>query len=50
MPALVCTILLMLTVFVVAIIHKHPRADRRAAAGEMACAFLPAFPAIAGWA
>jgi tripartite ATP-independent transporter DctM subunit len=45
-PALMCTALLMLTVLVVAIFHKHPRADRWPALGEIFRDLLPALPAI----
>ncbi|OOG72936.1 ABC transporter permease [Sinorhizobium sp. A49] len=46
MPAIVCTILLMLTVLVVALRHKHPRAGRWSTPGEILKALLPALPAI----
>lgn len=46
MPAIVCTILLMITVLIVAIRHKHPRADRWPTPWEVARDFLPALPAI----
>ncbi|WP_457588390.1 TRAP transporter large permease [Ensifer canadensis] len=46
MPAIVCTILLMLTVLVVALRHKHPRAGRWSTPGEILQALLPALPAI----
>jgi len=46
MPALVCTMLLMLTVLIVAIRGKHPRADRAPTVGEVLHDFLPALPAI----
>ena len=46
MPALVCTVLLMLTVLIVAIRHKHPRAERWSTPGEVLRDFLPALPAI----
>jgi tripartite ATP-independent transporter DctM subunit len=45
-PALMCTALLMLTVLVVAIFHKHPRADRRPTLGEIFRDLMPALPAI----
>jgi tripartite ATP-independent transporter DctM subunit len=47
MPAILCTFLLMLTVFIVATRHKHPRAERWPTAGEAIMSFLPALPAIA---
>jgi tripartite ATP-independent transporter DctM subunit len=37
----------MLTVFIVATRHKHPRAERWPTAGEAIMSFLPALPAIA---
>ena len=46
MPALVCTLMLMVTVFIVAVRHKHPRADRWPTAREVVRDFLPALPAI----
>ncbi|KQW65263.1 TRAP transporter large permease [Ensifer sp. NM-2] len=46
MPALVCTVLLMLTVLVVATRHRHPRAERWPAPMEIVKALLPALPAI----
>jgi tripartite ATP-independent transporter DctM subunit len=46
LPALVCTVLLMLTVLVVAIRHGHPRAERWPTAGEVGRTFLPALPAM----
>ena len=46
MPALLCTGLLMLTVLVIAIFHKHPRADRWPTPGEVARDLAPALPAI----
>ncbi|NRP21614.1 Sialic acid TRAP transporter large permease protein SiaM [Ensifer adhaerens] len=46
MPAIVCTILLMLTVLVVALRHKHPRAERWSTPGEILQTLLPALPAI----
>jgi len=46
MPAIVCTILLMVTVLIVAIRHKHPRADRWPTLWEVIRDFLPALPAI----
>lgn len=47
MPAVLCTFLLMATVFIVATRHRHPRADRWPSAGEALWSFLPALPAIA---
>jgi tripartite ATP-independent transporter DctM subunit len=46
MPALMCTALLMLTVLVVAIFHKHPRAERWPTPGEIIRDMAPALPAI----
>ena len=46
MPAIVCTILLMLTVLIVAIRHDHPRAERWPTLGEIAATFMPALPAM----
>lgn len=46
MPAIVCTVLLMATVLVVAIRHKHPRADRWPTLREVVRDFLPALPAV----
>jgi tripartite ATP-independent transporter DctM subunit len=46
MPAIVCTILLMLTVLIVAIRHGHPRAERWPTLGEIASTFMPALPAM----
>ncbi|CAH0342375.1 TRAP transporter large permease [Rhizobium sp. CECT 9324] len=46
MPAIVCTILLMLTVLIVAIRHGHPRAERWPTLGEIAATFMPALPAM----
>jgi tripartite ATP-independent transporter DctM subunit len=46
MPAIVCTILLMLTVLIVAIWHGHPRAERWPTLGEIASTFMPALPAM----
>ncbi|WP_353646306.1 TRAP transporter large permease [Mesorhizobium sp. WSM2239] len=46
MPALMCTALLMLTVLVVAIFHKHPRAERWPTPGEIIRDIAPALPAI----
>lgn len=46
MPALVCTLMLMLTVLIVAIRHNHPRADHWPTPGQVLRDFLPALPAI----
>lgn len=46
MPALMCTALLMLTVLVIAIFHKHPRADRWPTPTEIFRDMMPAMPAI----
>jgi tripartite ATP-independent transporter DctM subunit len=46
MPALVCTLMLMVTVLIVAIRHKHPRADHWPTPGQVLRDFLPALPAI----
>lgn len=46
MPALVCTLMLMLTVLIVAIRHNHPRADHWPTLGKVVGDFLPALPAI----
>ena len=46
MPALVCTLFLMLTVLVIALRQGHPRAERWPTAGEVVKDFLPALPAI----
>lgn len=46
MPAIVCTVLLMLTVLIVAIRHSHPRAERWPTGGEIIRTLLPAMPAI----
>ncbi|KXF78209.1 ABC transporter permease [Paramesorhizobium deserti] len=46
MPAIVCTILLMLTVLVVAIRHHYPRAERWPTGREIIETLLPALPAI----
>ena len=46
MPALVCTLMLMLTVLIVAIRHNHPRADQWPTPGQVLRDFLPALPAI----
>jgi tripartite ATP-independent transporter DctM subunit len=46
LPALVCTMLLMLTVLIVAIRDKHPRAEQAPTVGQVLRDFLPALPAI----
>lgn len=46
MPAIACTILLMLTVLIVAIRHGHPRAERWPTVREVVASLLPALPAI----
>jgi tripartite ATP-independent transporter DctM subunit len=46
MPALVCTLMLMLTVLIVAIRHNHPRADHWPTLRKVVGDFLPALPAI----
>jgi tripartite ATP-independent transporter DctM subunit len=46
MPALVCTVLLMVTVLIVATRHQHPRAERWPTPWEVVRDFLPALPAI----
>jgi tripartite ATP-independent transporter DctM subunit len=46
MPALVCTVLLMLTVLVIAVRHNHPRAERWSTMREVATDLWPALPAI----
>jgi len=46
MPAIVCTIFLMLTVLLIAVRHGHPRAERWSTAGEVLKDFIPALPAI----
>jgi len=46
MPAILCTGLLMITVLIVATIHKHPRAERWPTPWEILRDFLPALPAI----
>jgi tripartite ATP-independent transporter DctM subunit len=46
MPALVCTLMLMLTVLIVAIRHKHPRADHWPTLRKVVGDLLPALPAI----
>jgi tripartite ATP-independent transporter DctM subunit len=46
MPAIACTILLMITVLIVAIRHGHPRAERWPTVREVVASLLPALPAI----
>lgn len=46
MPALVCTVLLMVTVLIVALRHNHPRAERWSTPREVVRDLLPAMPAI----
>ncbi|WP_134682388.1 TRAP transporter large permease [Paracoccus ravus] len=46
MPAILCTILLMLTVLIVATRHRHPRAERWPSLREILQTFFPALPAI----
>ena len=46
LPAILCTIFLMITVLIVAIIHKHPRAERWPTLREIIRDMLPALPAI----
>jgi tripartite ATP-independent transporter DctM subunit len=46
MPALACTLMLMLTVLIVAIRHNHPRADHWPTLRKVVGDFLPALPAI----
>jgi tripartite ATP-independent transporter DctM subunit len=45
-PALICVALLMLTVFVLALRHDHPRAERWSRPGEIVRDLVPALPAI----
>lgn len=45
-PALMCTAFLMLTVLVIAIFHKHPRADRWPTPVAIFRDMMPALPAI----
>lgn len=45
-PALICMVLLMLTVFIIAVFHKHPRAERWSTPGEVVKDLVPALPAI----
>jgi tripartite ATP-independent transporter DctM subunit len=45
-PALICVALLMLTVLVIALRHKHPRSDRWSTPGEIGRALVPALPAM----
>ncbi len=46
LPALMCTALLMLTVLIIAIFHKHPRAERWPTLREIVKDMIPALPAI----
>ena len=46
LPAVICTALLMLTVLVIALRHKHPRAERWPTGGEVLRDLLPALPAL----
>jgi tripartite ATP-independent transporter DctM subunit len=46
MPALMCTALLMLTVAVIAVFQRHPRAERWPTPGEIIRDMAPALPAI----
>jgi tripartite ATP-independent transporter DctM subunit len=46
LPALLCTAFLMLTVLVIAILHKHPRAERWPTVREILRDLGPALPAI----
>ena len=46
LPAILCTIFLMLTVLIIAILHGHPRADRWPTPREIVRDLLPALPAI----
>ena len=46
LPAILCTIFLMLTVLIIAIMHGHPRADRWPTPREIVLDLLPALPAI----
>ncbi|MBY3217731.1 TRAP transporter large permease [Rhizobium laguerreae] len=46
MPAIACTILLMLTVLIVATRHRHPRAEQWPTPGELLGSLVPALPAI----
>ncbi|HTV70441.1 MAG TPA: TRAP transporter large permease [Rhizobiaceae bacterium] len=45
-PAIICTIFLMITVLFIAMRHNHPRAERWPTAGEVGRDLLPALPAI----
>ena len=45
-PALICVALLMLTVFILALRHRHPRAERWSRPGEILRDLIPALPAI----
>ncbi len=46
LPALMCTAFLMLTVLIIAIFHKHPRAERWPTLREIVKDMIPALPAI----
>jgi tripartite ATP-independent transporter DctM subunit len=46
MPAIACTILLMLTVLIVATRHRHPRAEQWPTPREILGTLVPALPAI----
>ena len=46
LPAILCTIFLMLTVLIIAILRGHPRADRWPTPQEIVSDMLPALPAI----
>jgi tripartite ATP-independent transporter DctM subunit len=46
MPAVICTLLLMLTVLIIAMRHKHPRSERWPTGGEIVGDLLPALPAL----
>lgn len=45
-PALMCMVFLMITVFIIAVFHKHPRAERWSTPGEVVKDLVPALPAI----
>ncbi len=45
-PALICVVLLMLTVAIMALVRNYPRAERWSRPSEILAAFLPAFPAL----
>ena len=46
LPAVLCTLFLMLTVLIIAMRHGHPRAERWPTLREIVRDFLPALPAI----